>query len=208
MEAKKDSKLIEPTNPEKSGWKHFYEEWGEPAIVAFLVVFLFIRPFVLQAFKIPTGSMVPTLQVKDRLLVDKWTYGARVPFTKTTRLPGIGDFKRGDIIVFKYPEDPKKDYIKRLIAFGGEMIEIRNGDIYINGVLVEDSRIQKTYYYNRGEFGIVGEQVAVPEGHVFVLGDNSGSSADSRFWGFVPEENIVGRADIIFWPLTRIRLLS
>ncbi|MEW5894381.1 MAG: signal peptidase I [Candidatus Omnitrophota bacterium] len=188
-------------------WKNFYKEWGEPALVAFLVVFFIIRPFFLQAFKIPTGSMIPTLLVKDRLIVDKWTYGARVPFTKTARLPGIGEMKRGDIIVFKYPEEPKKDYIKRLIAFGGETVEIRNGDIYIDGKEVDHPDIKKIYYYNRGDYGTFGEPVTVPKGSVYVLGDNSASSADSRYWGFVPEENIIGRADLIFWPIERIRFL-
>ena len=86
--------------PEAPGWKWFYAEWVEPAMIAFLVVFFIIRPFFIQAFKIPTGSMIPTLQVHDRLLVNKWTYGARVPFPKSFRLPGIGQNKRGDIIVF------------------------------------------------------------------------------------------------------------
>lgn len=187
--------------------RRFYEEWGEPAIIAFILVFFIIRPFFLQAFKIPTGSMIPALQVGDRILVDKWTYGARIPFTETARLPGLGQLKRGDIIVFKYPEDPKKDYIKRLVAFGGELVEIRNGDIYINGVLSDLEPFQQIYYYNRGKYGVIGKSVLVPEGHVFVLGDNSASSADSRFWGFVPQENIIGKADVIFWPFTRLRLL-
>lgn len=198
---------MEEKKIKESWWKIFYREWGEPAIVAFLIVFFIIRPFFLQAFKIPTGSMIPNLQVGDRLLVDKWTYGARVPFTKDARLPGIGKLKRGDIIVFKYPQDPQKDYIKRLIAFGGETVEIRNGDVYINGKLIDIDPIQQIYYYNRGEYGAIGAVIKVPEGSFFVMGDNSASSADSRYWGFVPQENIVGRADIIFWPLTRIRLL-
>ena len=191
-----------------SGWKWFYAEWGEPAVVAFLVVFFIIRPFFLQAFKIPTGSMIPTLLVQDRLIVAKWTYGARVPFTKTYRLPGIGTMQRGDIIVFKYPEDTRKDYIKRLIAFGGETVEIRDGNIYVNETIIDDKVIRARYYYNRGPFGAAGEPITVPDGHVYVLGDNSGSSADSRFWGFVPEEYIVGKADLIFWPVQRIRLLK
>jgi len=191
-----------------TAFQWFYKEWLEPAGVAFLVVFLVIRPFFLQAFKIPTGSMVPTLLVHDRLIVDKWTYGARVPFTKTLRLPGIGELHRGDIIVFKYPEDPSKDYIKRLIAFAGEKVEIKNGDIYIDGEQVTKPDIDQNYYYNRGTFGALGRIITVPEGHMFVLGDNSGSSADSRFWGFVPEENVIGKADLIFWPLNRIRFLK
>ena len=205
--------MTEPVDKKTKGqenishWKKFYVEWGEPAIVAFLIVFFVIRPFFLQAFKIPTGSMIPSLQVHDRLLVDKWTYGARMPFTKEFRLPGIGDLKRGDIIVFKYPEDPKKDYIKRLIAFAGETVEIKNGDIFINGKLIDEDPINQFYYYNRGEYGKIGNATTVPDNHVFVLGDNSGSSADSRYWGFVPDENIVGRADVIFWPITRMRLL-
>ncbi|MFP4472490.1 MAG: signal peptidase I [Candidatus Omnitrophota bacterium] len=178
-------------------------EWVESLIIAFFLAMV-IRAFVLQAFRIPSGSMIPTLQIGDRLLVDKWTYGPKLPFTHDVRLPGIGEMKRGDVAVFIFPGDDKRDFIKRLIAFGGETVEIRNGDIYIDGERVAVPEIAKNYYYNRGDYGKAGEPVMVPEGHFFMLGDNSASSHDSRYWGFVPDENVVGRADMIYWPISRI----
>lgn len=181
-------------------------EWMESIVIAFLLA-LFIRTFFFQAFRIPSGSMIPTLEIGDRLLVNKLYYGARVPFTPY-RLPGLTKPKRGDVIVFNYPEDPKRDFIKRLVAMGGETVEIINGDIYINKQLVRDPRIDNIYYYNRGQYGRAKVEVKVPDKHLYVLGDNSGSSHDSRYWGFVPEENVVGRAEIIYWPLTRFRFIK
>jgi signal peptidase I len=140
-------------------------------------------------------------------MVNKLRYGPLVPFT-SKRLPGISKPKRGDIIVFVYPLDPKRDFNKRLIAFGGETVEIRDGMIYIDGKPVDDPRIKNHYYYNYGTYASTGEPVKVPEGHVFVLGDNSASSHDSRYWGFVPEGNIIGRAELLYWPLNRMRFLS
>ncbi|MBI5150170.1 MAG: signal peptidase I [Candidatus Omnitrophica bacterium] len=181
-------------------------EWVESIIVALLLA-LFIREFFIQAFKIPSGSMIPTLLVGDRLMVNKLRYGPKVRFTDK-RLPGFSKAKRGDIIVFIFPDDPKRDFIKRLIAFGGETVEIKDGDIYINGKHVEDLPIDKIYYYNRGQYGEEGHPVTVPKGYVYVLGDNSASSHDSRFWGVVPDANIIGRAEFIYWPLTRLRFLD
>jgi len=181
-------------------------EWIESIVIA-LILALFIRTFFLQAFKIPSGSMRLTLIEGDRLLVNKLHYGPKVPFTDK-RLPGFSDIKRGDVIVFVYPVNPKKDFIKRLIAMSGETVEIKNGDIYVNGKIVEDPRIKNTYYYNRGIYGDTGKKVVVPEGQCYVMGDNSGSSHDSRFWGFVPEENIIGKAELLYWPLTRIRFIK
>lgn len=186
----------------KSAWR----EWAESIVIAFLLAMV-IREFFVQAFKIPSGSMIPTLVVGDRLMVNKLRYGPKIRFTHQ-RLPGFSKPRRGDVIVFTYPEDPKRDFIKRLIAFGGERVEIRDGDIYIDGKLWTDPRIAKIYYYNRGRYGQEGEAVDVPEGSVYVLGDNSASSHDSRFWGFVPVENIIGRAELIYWPLPRLRVLE
>jgi len=104
--------------------------------------------------------------------------------------------------------DPSRDFIKRLIGLGGETVEIKDGDIYVNGALVEDSRIKDVFYYNRGTYGKEGNKIEVPEGHYFVLGDNSGSSSDGRFWGFVPEENVIGRAELIYWPFSRTRFIK
>ncbi|MCA9405446.1 MAG: signal peptidase I [Candidatus Omnitrophica bacterium] len=182
------------------------KEWIEAIVIAFVLA-MFIRTFFIQAFKIPSGSMEKTLMIKDRLMVTKLDYGPKVPFT-SKRLPGFGKPERGDIIVFKYPENPKRAFIKRLIAFGGEQVEIREGDIYINGQLVEDPVIKNIYYYNRGDFGKEGQIITVPEHYYFVLGDNSASSSDSRYWGFVPEINLIGKAQFIFWPPQRIRFLK
>jgi len=220
-------------------------EWVESVLIA-LVLAVLIRSYFIQPFKIPSGSMRPTLLedntwnffgykmvTGDHIFVDKWTYGPQVlppmfwdiglqegspllsvrwpdallPLTQK-RLPGFRKPQRGDIVVFVYPVDPTKDFIKRLIAVGGETVEIRDGAIYINGKEITDPRIKRTYYYNRGDYGAEGQVVHVPPGYDFVMGDNSGSSYDSRYWGFVPQENIVGRADIIFWPLGRIRILQ
>ena len=182
------------------------QEWIESIVIAFILA-MFIRTFFIQAFKIPSGSMRPTLLEGDRLMVNKLRYGPRIPFTHK-RLPGISKPHRGDIIVFIFPGDPKRDFIKRLIAFGGERVEIKDGDIFINDQLIEDPAIKNIFYYNRGEYGTIEKPTTVPEGYVYVLGDNSGSSHDSRFWGFVPEENIIGRAEFIYWPLDRMRFLN
>jgi signal peptidase I len=189
----------------KKAQKSSLQEWLESILIAFVLA-MFIRAFFIQAFKIPSGSMRMTLVEGDRLMVNKLRYGPLVPFTKV-RLPGFSKPKRGDIVVFVFPEDPKRDFIKRLIAFGGEKVEIRDGDILIDGRPIEDPVIKNIYYYNKGDYGAYGDTVTVPEGFVYVLGDNSGSSHDSRFWGFVPQDNIVGRAEFIYWPLGRMRFL-
>ena len=189
---------------ETSTTKKVVKEWVESILIAFVLA-MFIRTFVVQAFKIPSGSMRMTLIEGDRLMVNKLRYGPRIPFT-SKRIKGFSELKRGDIIVFIYPGDQKRDFIKRLIAFEGEMVEIRRGDIYIDGKLIEDAKIKNFTYYARGPYGSVAYKV--PEGHVFVLGDNSASSHDSRFWGSVPNENIVGKAEVIYWPIGRIRILE
>ena len=218
--------------PENKKPKSATREWVESILVA-LVLAVLIRSYFVQPFKIPSGSMRMTLIEGDHLFVDKWTYGPQIlppmfwdigfqegapllsvrwpdallPLTQK-RLPGFRKPQRGDIIVFVYPVDPTKDFIKRLIAVGGETVEIKDGTIYIDGKEITDPRIKRVYYYNRGDYGAEGQVVHVPPGYVFVMGDNSGSSYDSRFWGFVPESSIIGRADIIFWPLSRIRILQ
>ena len=186
--------------------KAVIKEWTDSILWA-LVLVMFIRTFFIQAFKIPSGSMRMTLIEGDRLMVNKLRYGPKIPFMKK-RLPGLSELQRGDIIVFKSPDDPKKDFIKRLIGFGGEAVEIRDGDIYIDGRLIETPVIKNIYYYNNGPYGEEGKSTLVPEGYVFVLGDNSGSSKDSRFFGFVPQESIIGRAEFIYWPLPRMRWLN
>ncbi len=175
--------------------KQELREWIESLVIA-LVLALIIRAFVVQAFKIPSSSMIPTLVVGDRVLVNKFLYKFKEP-------------QRGDILVFKYPDDPKKDFIKRLIAKGGDTVEIRSGNIYINGKKVEEPfTIRKIHYFNNSPYATVGKEVKVPEGSYYVLGDNSSSSKDSRYWGFVPRKNIVGKAFFLYWPLNRIRIVK
>jgi signal peptidase I len=181
-------------------------EWTESIIIAFVCAMV-IRVFVVQAFKIPTGSMRTTLLEGDVILVNKFIYGAKIPFTKL-RLPAVRSPRRGDVVVFIYPEDPKKDFIKRLVATEGEAVEIKNGTIYINGEPQIDEIFSQKYYYNRGEFGQEGQKIIVPKDSYFVLGDNSQSSQDSRYWGFVPANNVLGRAILIYWPPNRIRLIK
>ncbi len=185
--------------------KSALREWAEAAVIGFILA-MFVRTFFIQAFKIPTGSMKPTLVPGDRILVEKITYGPLVPFTKI-RIPGIRKPRRGEVIVFLEPQNKKKDFVKRLIAFGGERVLVNKGRIYVNGMPLMDPRIANHYYYNEGPYAQEGEEIVVPEGYLFVLGDNSASSYDSRYWGFVPEENVIGRAFVIYWPPQRIKLI-
>lgn len=198
-------------------------EWIESILIA-LILAAFIRTYFFQPFKIPSGSMRMTLIEGDRLFVNKLRYGPKVlpeffairnreklhvpQDLANARFPGFSKPKRGDIIVFVYPEDNTRDFIKRLIAFGGETVEIKEGKILINGSVVDEPRIRNRYYYNGGPYGEKGEKVVVPKGFYFALGDNSNSSHDSRYWGFIPEDHVIGRAEMIFWPLSRIRILK
>lgn len=175
----------------KENIKREAKEWAQSIIVA-LILTLIIRTFVIQAFKIPSGSMIPTLLVGDKLFVNKYVYRFESP-------------KHGDIIVFKYPDDPKKDFIKRLVAVGGEIVEIRNGKIIVNDTTLDDpNTFGKFYYYNHEPYGGPGMKVRVPDDSYFVLGDNSANSTDSRFWGFVPKKNVLGKAIFRWWPLNRL----
>ena len=176
---------------DKEYLKREAKEWLNSIVVA-LILTLIIRTFVVQAFKIPSGSMIPTLKIGDKLFVSKYIYRFHAP-------------QRGDIIVFKYPEDPKKDFIKRLVAVEGETVEIRDGKILVDGKVLDDPKtFGKFVYYNHGPYGDPGQGTLVPKDSFFVLGDNSGNSTDSRFWGFVPKKNLVGKAIFRWWPLTRM----
>lgn len=197
----------------KANAKVVIYEWVESILVA-LFLAVVIQIFLVQAFKIPSGSMRMTLLEGDRILVSKLRYGPKIPFTHY-RLPGLGKPARGDVVVFVYPEDRTKDFIKRLIAFGGETVEIRDGHIYVNGQLVDNPRINSRYYYNCNNtsyspcpYGQEGLKIKVPQDSYFVLGDNSKSSKDSRYWGFVPKELMIGRAEAVYWPLNRIRVIQ
>jgi len=186
--------------------KSALREWVESIIVA-VILAMFVRTFIVQAFKIPTGSMRTTLLEGDRILVNKFIYGARIPLVKI-KLPAFREPQRLDVIVFVYPEDEKRDFIKRLIAKAGETVEIKNGKVFIDGKMLDDPIIRKIYYYNRGDYGQEGKKILVPENQYFVLGDNSASSRDSRYWGFVDKNLLIGKALVIYWPLNRIRLIK
>ena len=186
--------------------KSVIRDWTESIIIAFFLA-LVIRTFLVQAFKIPTGSMRMTLIEGDLILVNKFVYGAKVPFTNW-RLPALKQPKRGDVIVFIYPEDKSKDFIKRLVGLPGDVIEIKGGSIYINDKPAPEAIFNQVYYYNRGQLGAAGEKMVVPQDSYFVLGDNSATSKDSRYWGFVPKNNLLGQAMIIYWPVQRIRVIK
>ena len=174
-------------------------ETVETLVIALLVA-LFIRTFIVQAFKIPSGSMLPTLQIGDHLLVNKLLYGIRVPVVGT-RLLGFFEPERGDVIVFVYPVDRSKDFIKRVIGIPGDEIEIRKKQLYLNGEPVDRATEPYAQYgetLKNGPRDNFGPKV-VPEGHVFVMGDNRDHSLDSRFWGFVPFTDIHGKASIIYF---------
>jgi signal peptidase I len=172
-------------------------------VVMALVLALFLRTFVVQAFRIPTGSMEDTLLVGDFILVDKVTYGARVDLAVVEgRLPGLRQPRTGDVVVFKYPLDATKDFIKRLIAGPGQTVEIRDRRIYVDGELMSeppnskhiDPRILPSSYSSRDNYG----PVTVPDGQYFFMGDNRENSKDSREWGFVPKDHIKGKALVIY----------
>ena len=178
----------------KDKMRYLMKEWVEPIVIA-VILALIIRTFVVQAFKIPTGSMRPTLIEGDRILVSKFIYKFREP-------------KRGEVIVFISPEDKKKDFIKRLIGLPNEKIQILNGGVLINDNAMSEDAILKRQYYNRGDFGREGQSVTAPNDAYFVLGDNSNSSRDSRYWGFMPKKYLLGRAFLIYWPPNRIRIIK
>lgn len=187
--------------------KSGFREYAESIVLAVLLA-VFVRTFFLQAFKIPTGSMRPTLMEGDRILVDKVVYGIQIPFTHR-RLPAVRKPQRGDLVVFRSPDDIHRDFIKRLAAVGGDEVEIRDLRLWINGrLLTEPPVFRERVYYNRGSYGEAGKPVKIPPGHYFFLGDNSNSSRDSRYWGILPEEKIIGRAFLIYWPPRRIRWLK
>jgi signal peptidase I len=185
--------------------KSAFRETVEAVVIAFVIAMI-IRTFVIQAFKIPSGSMIPTLDVGDHILVTKFLLGTPVdiPFTNITlfRMPGLRNPERGDVVVFKFPQDPSRDFIKRVIGIGGDVVKERNKQVFVNDKkLIEpytqhvDDRIDPGDLDPRDNFG----PVTVPKGTIFVMGDNRDESYDSRFWGFVPLANVKGKAIIIYW---------
>ncbi len=175
------------------------KDYVEPIVIAILIA-LFIRAFVVQAFKIPSSSMEPTLQVGDYILVNKFIYGIRIPYTNT-KLFEMNKPHRGDTIVFIYPKDRSKDFIKRVIATQGEKVEIRQNKISINDRVIEDpwGHFEKSDWMKMVQsidrFG----PVVVPKDSLFVMGDNRDNSQDSRYWGFVNINAVKGKAFIIYF---------
>ena len=193
---------VQPSKPKGFAGSLLSRENIEAIVIA-VVLALFIRTFIVQAFKIPSGSMLPTLLIGDHILVNKFIYGVKIPFTDIT-LIDIKNPERGDVIVFIYPEDESKDYIKRVIGLPGDTIKIVNKQIFLNGQkyrdefgVYDDPRIYKRGQFNgnRDNFG----PITVPPDALFVMGDNRDHSSDSRFWGFVNINKVKGKAFIIYW---------
>jgi signal peptidase I len=183
--------------------KSTVREYFESIVIA-VILALFVRTWVVQAFKIPTGSMENNLLVGDHLLVNKFIYGPTAGPVERALMP-VGTVQRRDVVVFKYPEDPERDFIKRVIGLPGETLEVRQKKVYINGKPLDEPYVH--FLEPAGSYGEfasfdVREQygpVTVPEGHYFVMGDNRDNSQDSRYWGFLPRGYIKGKALLVYW---------
>ena len=183
------------------------KEWVDPAFIAVLVAAV-LRVFIIQAFRIPSQSMEDTFMIGDQILANKCAYGIMVPFMegKVCRPAGI---KRGEVVIFRYPQDMKMMFIKRCIGLPGDTIQIRNKQLYINGkkviepyVVHKDEKPAKDAF--RDNFG----PVKVPDNSYFMMGDNRDNSADSRYWGFLPDDYIRGRAWLVYWPPKRWKVIQ
>lgn len=163
---------------------------------------LVIRTSVVEAYRIPSGSMQNTLLVGDRLFANKFIYGAPIPLTHT-KLPALREPRVGDIVIFQYPEDPATDFVKRVVALEGQVVEVRAKQVYVDGkhmddaptVVHDDPMMRPPLRDTRDFFG----PVRVPTGCVFVMGDNRDNSYDSRYWGFLDTRLVLGRAEVVFW---------
>jgi len=196
-------------------------EYAKAFFPVILIVFV-LRSFVAEPFRIPSGSMLPTLNIGDFILVNKFSYGLRLPVVNI-KLVEVDDPARGDIMVFRFPHDPKMHFVKRVVGLPGDMVETRGGDVYINGKLMPQTA-DGQYEFKNGfkrnvkldklvedldgvEHNILLDRTrhsrdikqVVPEGQYFVMGDNRNYSNDSRYWGFVPDKNVVGRAFLIWF---------
>ena len=178
-------------------------EYFESICVA-VILALFVRTFVVQAFKIPTGSMENNLLIGDHLLVNKFVFAPTLSRLENTLLP-IDPIRRGDIIVFKYPEEPERDFIKRVIGLPGDTLELRKKRVYINGTMLDEPYVRYLVPPDEenggGEFDVRVQYgpVTVPPGHYFMMGDNRDNSQDSRYWGFMPQEYIKGKALFVYF---------
>lgn len=215
-----NNELIEDGGRERDGAtaessEPFLVEYSKFLFPVFFIV-LILRGFVVEPFKIPSGSMIPTLEIGDFILVSKFSYGLRVPVINE-KILDLGNPKRGDVVVFRFPENPKVDYIKRVVGLPGDEIAYHNKQLYLNGELVMSTELSRSTFgfteYTRFQEDLSGYQhemqlssnpahfdlvTTVPKGHYFVMGDNRDNSNDSRVWGFVPDENLKGRAFAIW----------
>jgi signal peptidase I len=194
--------------PEQVKKKGLIREYAESIIIAVLLA-LVIRTYLVQAFKIPSGSMEDTLVIGDHLLVSKFVYGTKIPFVDK-RVLTIRDPRQGDVIVFEYPEDPSKDFIKRVVGVPGDVVEGKEKKVYVNGKPYENPHevhkekdIIPKEMNPRDTFG----PITVPGGSYFVMGDNRDRSYDSRFWKFVRRDQIKGLAFIKYWSWDRDKLM-
>jgi len=170
-----------------SGQRKSFYDWLETVVVSGILALVIIT-FIAQSFYIPSGSMIPTLNIRDRVIGNKFIYKFHEP-------------RRQDVIIFKYPRDNKTYFVKRLIGLPGDKVEIQDGDVYLNGEFLDENKypVRK----DSTDFG----PILVPPRSFFVLGDNRAHSADSRFWGFVPRKNLVAQGMFTFWPLPRIKII-
>jgi len=187
--------------PGRTVGKSLLREYAEAIIIALLLAF-FIRTFVVQAFKIPSGSMIPTLLIGDHILVNKFGYGVKNPLSGETWI-AVGEPQRHDVVVFKYPQNPSQDFIKRVVGVAGDRVEMMHKRVFVNGEpFIEPNAVNlepEVLPSPRDNM----DPIMVPPGSVFVMGDNRDNSHDSRFWGFVDLKAIRGKAFILYWSWDR-----
>jgi len=181
--------------------KSLFREYSEAIIIAVLLA-LFIRQFAVQAFTIPSGSMMDTLLIGDYILVNKFLFGAEIPLTER-HLPGLRDPRHGDVVVFKYPNDETRDFIKRIIAVGGDTVQVRDNRVLLNGHPIDEPYVRPGSFTGppsaQCSYAYGCDPLKVPAGAYFVMGDNRDNSQDSRYWGFVRRDKIRGKAFLIYW---------
>ena len=174
-------------------------EWVEALLFALIVAGI-VRTYVVAPFKIPSGSMLPTIQIGDHIFASMYSYGAWLPFTDEKLL--AQPVERGDIVIFPYPRDPSVDYIKRTVGLAGETLEVREDQVFINGEPLDEPY---AFFEGKDRYALGGTRISnfgpvtVPEGKLFVMGDNRYNSADSRFWGFLDAEQVMGKGRFIYW---------
>ena len=183
--------------------KSTVREYFESIVIA-VILALFVRTWIVQAFKIPTGSMEQNLLIGDHLLVNKFVFGPTATGLERTLLP-VSNIHRGEVVVFKFPEEPERDFIKRVIGLPGETVELRDKRVYIDGTPLEEPYV--FYLQPPGEMGgfsdfdvrVTYGPVTVPPDSYFMMGDNRDNSQDSRYWGFLPAHYVKGRAVVVYW---------